>query len=117
MIVELGNDVNEPESLRQIQRLVRLLLRDVALKYALHTGERARRFVLSQRIRLERNGSEERLIDHFVSELDLIGWNQIAFPELERPAFDRDLIGERAEDEATIRVDVVVYKKLFAAFE
>ena len=49
--------------------------------------------------------------------MDLIGGYQIAFPELKGPALDRGLICECAEDEATIRFDVVVYEKLLAAFE
>ena len=49
--------------------------------------------------------------------MDLIGGNQIAFPEFEGPALDRSLIGERAEDEAAVWLQIVVLKKLAPAFE
>ena len=40
VIIELRNDVNAAETLGDIERLVCLLLRDVALQHALHAGER-----------------------------------------------------------------------------
>ena len=41
VIIELWNDVNATESLGDVQRLILLLLRDVALQNALHAGERS----------------------------------------------------------------------------
>src|ERR1043165_2455694 len=60
---------------------------------------------------------KERLIDHCIRELYLIGRDEIALPKLEGPAFDRNLISERAENEATIGFEIVVFEKLLAAFE
>ena len=57
------------------------------------------------------------MVDDFVSELDLIRRNQIAFPKLESPTFYWSLIRKRAEDEAAVRLEVIVIKKLLAPFK
>ena len=48
VVVELRNDVNASETLRDVERLILLLFRDVAEQNALHACERASRFFLSQ---------------------------------------------------------------------
>ena len=47
----------------------------------------------------------------------MIRRNQIAFPEFKCPALQRRLIGDRPEDEAAIGLEIVVLKKLAAAFQ
>ena len=76
-----------------------------------------RGFVLAQRVWFEGNRREESFVDDVVGELDLVGGDQVAFPELEGPAVERCLISDRAENEAPVWFEVVVFEKLAATFE
>src|SRR5437763_181187 len=60
---------------------------------------------------------QETLVDDVVRELDLIGGNQITFPELEGPFSHRRLESNRAQDEAPIRLQIIVLKEILAALE
>src|SRR5437660_10673694 len=108
--------MNPAQALRHVQGLVILLFRDVGLQNALQTQVR-RGFVLSQRVWLESNRREERFINDVRSQLDLIAWNQIAFPEFKGPVPNRRLVGDRAHDKTAIRLEVIVLEKFLATLE
>src|SRR6185503_17563190 len=117
MVVELRNDMYTSNSFGNVERLILLLLRDIAQQDALHATKGACRLLLSQRIRLEGNGCKERFVDYVVSQLDLIAGNQDAFPKLKGPTLEWGLISECAENETAIDADVVVVEEVTPALE
>ena len=108
-----------PMPLREVERLILLLARDVALRDARRARSmRGRRLLLPHASSACRRRARRRscLMTSAVSLISSARM-QVALPELERPALDGRLIGERAEDEAAVRLEVVVLEELVAAFE
>ena len=72
---------------------------------------------MPQRVWFENDRNKESLIDNIRGQFDLIGGDQIAFPEFERPAAYRSLIANRAHDETTVRLQIVILKKHLTTFQ
>src|SRR5437763_7923178 len=68
-------------------------------------------------MRLIRDRRKKTLVDDVIRELDLIGGNQITFPELESPFSHRRLESNRSQNEAAIRLKIIVLKEILAALE
>ncbi len=115
-LVQFFDDVDAAQTLRQVERLILLPARDVALSNAFEAGDLRGFCLLPVRVRLEGDGLEEGSVEGVGRELYQLRPGGVALPELERPALDRGLIGERAEDEAAVRLRVILLE-LRAAFE
>ena len=117
VVVQLLDDVYAAQTLRHVQRLIFLFARDVALQDARESLNRRRVLVLLRRVGLEGYRIEESFLQYVRRQLYLVCRYLVALPELEGVAPDGRLPRERAEDEAAVRVDVVVAPELLAAFE
>src|SRR3954453_11344222 len=109
--------MNSTEPFVDIEGFISLFFGDFVLKHSANARERRASLLLPQRIRLERDRLEKVRVDDFESKLNLFARYEVTFPELKSPFPYGSLKSDCTKDEAAVRVDIVVLKKLSALFQ
>ena len=117
------NDAELADARAEVERLILLIARKLArgqdgkLPGGSFLLKLARGLFLYERVGLERDRRKEALAQSGVSFPKQISREPVAFPELESEAVERALVGDRAEEEPAVRLQVVVLVECAPAFE